>query len=682
MTTVWRIAVAILGGMFAAVAVNALLPDSNVEDRNGREGNDLRIYKADGQNHMLKTSGHSDLLIPGDWYKRENRLDLAVAISGKQNQSGDDLKGVASLESLLEPFQERPREARLIGFALGYGFAARSPSDIQVALGSPNETYLHFLLAGVLSVRARQPNPKPIFDAIASNWGSLLPATGDLRKELCQLCLRFSAESGSLDADKAIDLLTSQPDGIDKRGKPAKDAILQMTETVAVLSPLTFDALLLQLEKRYPGTLAEIIPMADMPSDTMVSLVKSLPEKVRNDLALTLSKKTLNGTPAEIQMLVACFPNPSEIPIEAAANISLALALLGPNALDAWLGKLDVKQRSRVFERLNQIQLSSFPNLPKDQQPRLLELRADQMLRTPCIRKDLPEQADFFESLLLECRGSESLPFLRAVVDSLKDDMGKKTSELRVSALRKLYGIQAELEGGESLVAIIQNASSAANVETQDNAEDILIIHDRKRVEQLRQETPDQALALRLDEKLMASLDLSRSYADLFQMYSDRIASAQGAGITSGVAAGIESFVKSSASRNRPIAVALIGKLPEGELREKTMQALASDWTKSDPIGASEWIAGLPPSRSRDIAASELVKGSHDDPEIALANAAAIQEPALRSQASASVVTRWKNLNPEAIGQLIEASPLPPGDKEALGKLLNAGESNAGNKRK
>jgi hypothetical protein len=589
-----------------------------------------------------------------DWCLREDRLARAATDA--------EFKDVLSMEEFLEAFLRTPRDARLLGFALGYGYGTRhSASDLRSFHGEvmDRETFLHLLLPGILGAGERQPDPLLLFRLIQSEWKDDLLVNKELSAELVAVCIRLSAESGKLDPDGTVDILELPPHGTSD-GQPATATAISAIETAAVLSPLTFDALMRRLVERHPGITVEAIASADLPPDEFAASIDTLSKPARDELARRLSARVINGTPAEIEKIIARFPNPADIPSDAAGRFLFALALLGPERLELWFGQMDPGQRNAVYGNFTQV-LAQFRNFPVRQRMHMVKFRAGQILRTPCIRADITNP--HVVNLLSDC---DDRTLLRDIYQQLRDNPDPESREARKTALFHLFNQVIEDDGAASLEDIIQRSSPGHTEEEQAMAERVLVMKDFARAERLRHETSDPLLALRLDEQLCSDTGFlySKTHAERFDLLARRLDSQQGE-LTPGTAQAVRTFLLFSGAE-RPMISALIAKLPEDQFREKVMRELVSQEAEFDPMWIPDWLSTLPLSRSRDIAIGELIKSSHDDPERSLANAAVIQDSALRVRAAASLVMRWNHVNREGMREWIRSSPLPSADKETL----------------
>lgn len=129
------------------------------------------------------------------------------------------------------------------------------------------------------------------------------------------------------------------------------------------------------------------------------------------------------------------------------------------------------------------------------------------------------------------------------------------------------------------------------------------------------------------------------------------------------VAPAIHRMVNDLAAWDTKEALRAITALPAGSIQEGAVKKLCAQWALLDPILASEWIADMPPGRTRDIAAKELVSGAVDDPERALQVANAISDAAIRSDAIGTIVKAWRRIDSASLIGIIEASDIAADEK-------------------
>jgi NADH dehydrogenase/NADH:ubiquinone oxidoreductase subunit G len=118
----------------------------------------------------------------------------------------------------------------------------------------------------------------------------------------------------------------------------------------------------------------------------------------------------------------------------------------------------------------------------------------------------------------------------------------------------------------------------------------------------------------------------------------------------------VDTLMQQFGQRDPAAGIKTCDSVPEGPLREAAVTSLARSWSALDPVAASEWMAQMPEGRPRDLAVRQLVAKASDDPEMALLNAKAISNPALRMEASREVMNAWRALNPDRILEFARAA--------------------------
>lgn len=133
----------------------------------------------------------------------------------------------------------------------------------------------------------------------------------------------------------------------------------------------------------------------------------------------------------------------------------------------------------------------------------------------------------------------------------------------------------------------------------------------------------------------------------------------------------VDRLVQRNADISIQAAKSFLEKLPLGDIRSGATIAFIQRWTERDPIAASEWIVNASLGSSKDSVIGALVAASHDDPEIAFANAAVIADPKLRQDAVRQVLNTWRTIAPDAVNDLLRKSPLPEADIALMEKEMN-----------
>jgi len=104
-------------------------------------------------------------------------------------------------------------------------------------------------------------------------------------------------------------------------------------------------------------------------------------------------------------------------------------------------------------------------------------------------------------------------------------------------------------------------------------------------------------------------------------------------------------------------SAAWAGSLPEGTARNAAIQTITEQWTRLDPVAASEWVQQMPAGEGRDTAAERLSTGiSQSDPESALIWASSIGKDSQRDETVRSIYEQWKSRDAEAARAGLEAS--------------------------
>ncbi|MDB4491852.1 hypothetical protein N9260_02415 [bacterium] len=94
---------------------------------------------------------------------------------------------------------------------------------------------------------------------------------------------------------------------------------------------------------------------------------------------------------------------------------------------------------------------------------------------------------------------------------------------------------------------------------------------------------------------------------------------------------------------------------------------MASAWIRQDSLAASEWIGELPAGPSRDAAVRRLVNQIQgDDPSSAFAWATTLGDESRRTSELQSVLSQWKQTDPNAALQALQSTNL---SDEAYNKL-------------
>lgn len=110
--------------------------------------------------------------------------------------------------------------------------------------------------------------------------------------------------------------------------------------------------------------------------------------------------------------------------------------------------------------------------------------------------------------------------------------------------------------------------------------------------------------------------------------------------------------------------------LPEGK-QEDAISGVTRSWLDQDMYAASEWVSTLPAGDARQKAVGSLVyKVSRVEPDAAFDWVLEIENERQRKSLTHRIAREWKKRDVTTARQLVSASTLPEGEKEALLKQL------------
>jgi uncharacterized protein len=482
--------------------------------------------------------------------------------------------------------------------------------------------------------------------------------------------LRFASESGAIDAQGALRLLE---DSAGQKSGQWMNLAKYSFEAVAILSPLTFSDFVVGFETKYPEQLVQVMGKAVIPLESIRDALSKISGSAKNEISRTLIDRALNGSPSEIAAAIELFWNPSEIALESAVKLTLAAAIIGPKKIDAWLERTDEKNQAKIF---NQIYVAYLQDESKIFG---WELRFQNLLGTKFFLRVADKKV--IGLALGKCNGPNSVNALLSVAERLRNENLRPGDSLRAMTLWYATSLQAENEGIAALLRNMENGKLSNDSDLMNASISALVRTDRVQAKKLLQQANDPEIRTAIQEQLLSQTDPRESNQERQQLLNAKLDTVEReSDITDALKKRIEYLVQYEAEYDRPAAITLLSKLPDGVTKEKMFGDFAKNWTKNDPVSASDWIATLPPSRIRDAAVNELVQASHDDPEIAFQNAAAIADKDIRRKAAISIIERWKPLNPDAISTLLDASPLALEDKTFLAQRLVSKDRKGGEK--
>lgn len=89
--------------------------------------------------------------------------------------------------------------------------------------------------------------------------------------------------------------------------------------------------------------------------------------------------------------------------------------------------------------------------------------------------------------------------------------------------------------------------------------------------------------------------------------------------------------------------------LPEGNVKDSTLQSIAYSWCNQDPDGAGKWIDSMPDGKTRDNAVQAMISNTQqNDPATAYRWAESINDDSQRYSAINNVISNWSGSDPAA----------------------------------
>ena len=114
--------------------------------------------------------------------------------------------------------------------------------------------------------------------------------------------------------------------------------------------------------------------------------------------------------------------------------------------------------------------------------------------------------------------------------------------------------------------------------------------------------------------------------------------------------------------------------LPRGENRDYALGRAMDNWSMQDPAGLATWVNTLPPGKEADAGAALMIAktdGANRTPELAMQWVENIDDPALKLDSLAHVLTQWNRTDPAATRQYVAtATWLSDPQREEILKTL------------
>ena len=130
-------------------------------------------------------------------------------------------------------------------------------------------------------------------------------------------------------------------------------------------------------------------------------------------------------------------------------------------------------------------------------------------------------------------------------------------------------------------------------------------------------------------------------------------------------------LVQTRAASHPREAIAWLGLINDEASRGRAAGGAVSQWYRSDPVGAQQWVRNLPPGSVRDDAISGLVNQWRDFDVVQEELIASITDEGKRNQARVRQVYSMMQRDPARARQLLDGLDLPSHDRQRLEVALN-----------
>ena len=131
----------------------------------------------------------------------------------------------------------------------------------------------------------------------------------------------------------------------------------------------------------------------------------------------------------------------------------------------------------------------------------------------------------------------------------------------------------------------------------------------------------------------------------------------------------LECTSRALAADDAPAAVALAARLPAGQVKKRTLLAIADEWAQRDPAAAAQWMSAEPDAVLRDeLIMTGAVARTSVDPLGAFHWALAIRSDTVFEQATERIGAMWADYAPRAAngftGGLVSDGPPAAGNSD------------------
>ena len=136
--------------------------------------------------------------------------------------------------------------------------------------------------------------------------------------------------------------------------------------------------------------------------------------------------------------------------------------------------------------------------------------------------------------------------------------------------------------------------------------------------------------------------------------------------------AAMKSVFSQAAKDDPEKAAGMLSSVTDADSRKDAQNAIAREWGKKSWDEASAWIAGLPADEQAGASAQALRGLADTDPLAAASNIAAIPEGEMRDDSMEIIARKWGRDDPAAAAAWVMESGSESAQKESIGKVMSS----------